>query len=111
MALPVGKRDRYVTIRKKSQTQSVGEPVLANSTHAQWWARQRPLGGSEGQAGGQIAYANRRYIWEGSWVADVHEGMELVDDGVVHDIDFVDASGYRSNRLTLTTTQRDTATA
>lgn len=106
--MAAGKRDQLVTIQKSSETQSVGEPVVTWSTHATWWARKQPLGGSESAAGGQVAYATRRFQWEGLWIDGVHEGMRINDGGVLHEIDVVDDSGYRDNRLTLITTQRET---
>jgi head-tail adaptor len=108
MGLPAGRRNQFVTIQQSTQTQSVGEPVLTWSTYATWWAEQRPLGGSEGPAGGKAAYATRRYQWEGLWVSGVHEGMRLNAGGILHDIDVADQSGQRANRLVLVTTQRDT---
>lgn len=108
MGLPAGRRDRLVTIEKSTETQTVGEPVLTWSAHATWWVRKEPLGGSEGSAAGQQAYATRRSSWDGLWVAGVHEGMRINDGGIIHEIDLVDDSGYRENRLIVTTTQRDT---
>ena len=108
MGLPAGQRDRLVTIQKSTESQSVGEPVLMWSTHATWWARKLPLGGSEGSAGGQIAYANRRDQWDGLFVSGVHEGMRLLLDGVTYDIDAVVEANRRQNVLRLATTQRDT---
>lgn len=108
MGLPAGKRDRLVTIQKSTETQSVGEPTLTWSTHASWWAQKLPLGGSEGAAAGQSAYATRRCRWEGLWISGVHEGMRISENGTLHEIDYVDDSGQRENRLVVATTQRDT---
>lgn len=107
--MPAGRRNTPFTIQKSTETQSVGEPTLAWSTHAPWWAEELPLGGSEGAAGGQSAYATRRRQCSGLYVPGVHEGMRLLrHDGVIYEIDNVLEANRRTNQMVLAVTQRDT---
>lgn len=108
--MEAGKRDRLVTIQKTTETQPIGEVVAsAPIVHARWWAEKLPLGGGEGPAGGQVQYATRRNEWRGLWIDGVTEKMVLNEDGVLHDIELVDTTGRRQNRLSLVTMQKDTA--
>lgn len=73
-----------------------------------WWAEKLPLGGSESPAGGQLQYGTARYMWRGLWVDGLKAKMRLVENGIEHDIDFIDTSHRRQNEIVLHTTQRGT---
>ena len=104
--MPAGKRDHFVTIEKSTETQSVGEPVRTWAAHTTWWAEKRPLGGSEGPAGGQEQFATARHEWIELFVTGVLPKMRINEGGMTFDIDLVDDTGRRQNRLRLMTTQR-----
>lgn len=108
MGIPAGRRNTLVTIEKSKETQPIGEQVLTWSALSPWWAEKLPRGGSEGAAGGQVAYATRSNTWRGGWINGVHEGMRLNERGVFHDIDVVDDTGRQQNVLVVHTTQRNT---
>lgn len=104
--MPAGKRDRLVTIEQSTETQSVGEPVVTWSTVTRLWVEKLPLGGSEGPAGGQQQYAIARHEWRSLYFSGVLPKMRINEGGILHDIDYVDDTARRQNKLRLVTTQR-----
>lgn len=101
-----GELDRKVIIESSTETQSVGEPTPTWATFYTCWARKRPLGGSEGPAGGQQQFATARYEWLVRYKAGVLPKMRINESGVFHDIDLVDETGRRDGELRLVTTHR-----
>jgi head-tail adaptor len=103
-----GELDSQIVIEASTETRNaIGEPIKTWVTFAgPLWARKRPLGGSEGPAGGQEQFATARYEWLVRFLPGVLPKMRADESGIYHDIDLVDETGRRRGELRLVTTQR-----
>jgi len=86
-AVEAGKYRFPITIRKFTETQSIGEPVLMMSVFANVWANYEDIGGSEGPAGGQQQFAIARRRYEIRPLTGLQRKMRVFHQGLEWDID------------------------